>query len=216
MFIQDVFYSFQGEGPFIGYPQIFLRFYGCNIACSYCDEPDKNKQKFSKEELFDLLEPLQQKPVHSISLTGGEPLLQVEAIRELAPGLRHPLYLETNGLLPKNLEQVIDLITYFSVDYKPGYAQDFKAFIALLQDKPHVFVKLVLTHGLPMSEVSQACHIVHDCNPTIPFIIQPVTPFGSVQDKATSEEINQAFSYAQAILPDVRIIPQTHKFMGLK
>ena len=35
--IKEVFTSIQGEGPFIGYKQLFIRFCGCNLSCNYCD-----------------------------------------------------------------------------------------------------------------------------------------------------------------------------------
>jgi len=97
MYIKDIFYSFQGEGPYIGYPQIFVRLYGCNIYCNYCDEPDfpRQRKRVSIEEIQAQLQPLLLNPVHSISITGGEPLLQADALAELLPTLSHPVYLNT-------------------------------------------------------------------------------------------------------------------------
>ena len=33
----EVFSSVQGEGPYIGYKQLFMRFSDCNLNCNYCD-----------------------------------------------------------------------------------------------------------------------------------------------------------------------------------
>ena len=35
--IREIFESIQGEGPYIGYKQLFVRFCGCNLHCGYCD-----------------------------------------------------------------------------------------------------------------------------------------------------------------------------------
>ena len=32
--VVEIFYSIQGEGHFSGHPSIFIRFGGCNLACS--------------------------------------------------------------------------------------------------------------------------------------------------------------------------------------
>ena len=216
MFIQDIFYSFQGEGPYIGYPQIFIRFYGCNISCAYCDEPDKNKQKFSVEDVLERLAPLMKNPVHSISVTGGEPLLQVDALKELLPRLEAPVYLETNGTLPKHVEEVADYVTYFAVDYKPGFDKEFTDFLQVIQGRSNVFVKYIVQRDFNILEVQKMAKIMAAFDPDMPLILQPVTPFASIKAKATPQDISRAYTASRQKLSDVRIIPQTHKFMGVK
>jgi organic radical activating enzyme len=218
MLIKDIFYSFQGEGPFIGYPQIFVRFYGCNIHCAYCDEPDffHQRKPYTVDQAFADIEPLLVSKPHSISITGGEPLMQVDAIKELVPRLPLPAYLETNGTLPSHLAEVVDLFTYFSVDYKPGFDKEFTDFMAILNGRPNVFVKWVLTKGFPVQDLQKMVKTIAAVSPEVPFIIQPVTPFGGVKDRATIDDITRAYNFARQKLPDVRVIPQTHKFIGLR
>ncbi|MDZ4172032.1 MAG: 7-carboxy-7-deazaguanine synthase QueE [Methanobacteriaceae archaeon] len=83
--IMEVFSSIQGEGLLIGRRQIFVRFAGCNLNCNYCDTPESRKsiagQQKTLEELqkdiMDIITP----DFHSISFTGGEPLLQANFIK---------------------------------------------------------------------------------------------------------------------------------------
>ena len=35
--IKEIFESIQGEGPYVGYKQLFIRFCNCNLKCNYCD-----------------------------------------------------------------------------------------------------------------------------------------------------------------------------------
>jgi len=218
MYIKDIFFSYQGEGPWVGYPQIFLRLYGCNIHCAYCDEPDfaHQRETVTPEQVMARLSPLLEKKPHSISVTGGEPLLQVDALKELIPLFPIPAYLETNGTLPRHLESVVDLFTYFSVDYKPGFDREFMEFMSILANRPNVYVKWVLTPDFPIMDLKKLVKTVESVAKNLPFVIQPVTPFGTIKRGASVAEIDRAFQFAKQALPDVRVIPQTHKYMGVK
>jgi len=102
MKIIEIFTSLQGEGSTSGYPTIFVRLGGCNLSCSYCDTPDSRKggEEFSVSEVFDLV--MRQSPVY-VCITGGEPLLQLEEVSDLAGRLStagKTVSIETNGTLP--------------------------------------------------------------------------------------------------------------------
>ena len=43
--ILEIFSSLQGEGPFAGVKQIFIRFNKCNLTCRYCDVERKTPAK---------------------------------------------------------------------------------------------------------------------------------------------------------------------------
>ena len=84
--IKEIFASIQGEGPYVGYKQLFIRFCGCNLKCNYCDtdfSAESNYREFTAQELAE--EVNKYTDVHSISLTGGEPLLSVEFLKEFLP-----------------------------------------------------------------------------------------------------------------------------------
>ena len=74
--VREIFASIQGEGPYIGYKQLFIRLCSCNLHCKYCDtEFDiQNSKEYSKEELLRIVN--ENLDCHSVSFTGGEPLFE--------------------------------------------------------------------------------------------------------------------------------------------
>ena len=79
--INDIFYSLQGEGRHTGRAAIFIRFSGCNLACSFCDTDFSGYREMTDEQIVEeVLEMVPDKDgvYPMIVLTGGEPTLQVD------------------------------------------------------------------------------------------------------------------------------------------
>ena len=102
--INEIFDSIQGEGPYIGYRQIFIRFCGCNMDCAYCDTDFKTGADYTPEQLVKKLDTFDLNAIHSISLTGGEPLIHLEFLKDFLPLVDKKIYLETNGTMPQALK----------------------------------------------------------------------------------------------------------------
>lgn len=241
----EVFSSIQGEGTLVGLRQVFIRFAGCNLACRYCDTPESSGiQEFFRVEktpgrgdfvnlpnpvtpvaLMEVLAEYDLSPVHSISLTGGEPLLHKDFLAEFLPLFRDrwPLkvYLETNGVLSDALTQVIGNLDIVGMDIKlpgtaggQGYWQEHLEFLKTAAVK-EVFVKIVVSERATTEELTQAFNLVKEVNPGIPVILQPLTAKDSHADKAPEgAALIDLQDLALKFLRDVRVIPQTHKFIG--
>lgn len=100
MKINEIFKSISGEAAKAGYPVIFIRTYGCNLRCSYCDtmyavEGGEHIVK-TPQEIFEECEKLGLK---RIILTGGEPLIQPDApeLVDLLCDNGYEVEIETNG-----------------------------------------------------------------------------------------------------------------------
>ena len=98
--VNEIFYSLDGEGIRAGYPAVFIRLAGCNLRCDYCDTGYALQGTDGKEmtipEIIGKAKGFGK--CRSITLTGGEPLLQNEAInllRELHS--EFDTIVETNG-----------------------------------------------------------------------------------------------------------------------
>ena len=115
--ITEVFCSLQGESRTIGRPTTFVRLTGCPLRCHYCD----TEYAFSGGELLtlsEILDRVRRFGVPHVTVTGGEPLAQVEArqLMELLVEAGFTVSLETSGALSiadidPNVSVVMDLKT---------------------------------------------------------------------------------------------------------
>jgi 7-carboxy-7-deazaguanine synthase len=88
--VNEIYLSLQGESTFAGLPCIFVRLTACNLRCSYCDtayafmEGKKESLPDMLAEIHRLAAPFSQSvgehKLPLIELTGGEPLLQPNAL----------------------------------------------------------------------------------------------------------------------------------------
>ncbi|MBU6453322.1 MAG: 7-carboxy-7-deazaguanine synthase QueE [Cyanobacteria bacterium REEB67] len=103
LWVQEVFYTLQGEGPFSGHPAVFVRLAGCNLSCYWCDtEFESSTWRPCLDELLTNIEASRPISCDLIVITGGEPFRQniaplVGRLLGLEPHLR--VQIETNGTL---------------------------------------------------------------------------------------------------------------------
>jgi len=112
--VSEIFYSIEGEGIEIGRPEIFIRLAKCNLRCEWCDT--KYSWNDGKEmKVNETLKELSKYPCKSVSITGGEPLLQREELLELIQELKKLGYwiqINTNGTIyDKKIFELVDLVS---------------------------------------------------------------------------------------------------------
>ena len=240
--VVELFSSMQGEGPWVGCRQVFLRLADCNLDCRYCDTPhtagetcriedDPGSGRFLEQpspmalaEICHILQHWQQIAPglhHSLSLTGGEPLVHGEALRLWLPELREylPIYLETNGTLAHALEPLLPHIDIISVDLKmPSVAggsplwAEHRRFLQLAWNLPG-YVKAVVSEETPLSEVEEAARLMAEEAEHRDLILQPVTIHG--RPAVSGKRLMQLQRFATSIHPHVRVIPQTHPSLNV-
>ena len=137
-------------------------------------------------ERLESLDP--EKTRKAVSLTGGEPLLQVRFLEQLVPELRrcgHKIYLETNGTLPRALERIVEGCDWIAMDLKPESAIGRDMWEAhrwfLKTGGKKIFVKMVLSGTTSEEELRRAVTLIAGVRREIPFVLQPATAWGSAK-----------------------------------
>lgn len=113
--VTEIFHSIQGESTYAGLPCTFVRLTGCNLRCSWCDT-EYSFHGGERMTIDDILGRVRAFGGNLVELTGGEPLLQKEAVplleRFLAEGWR--TLLETSGerslrRVPPEVVKIVDV-----------------------------------------------------------------------------------------------------------
>ncbi len=148
--------------------------------------------------------------------------MHADMLKEMAPALhgsRRGIYLETNGTLPDELSRVIDLVDVVAMDFKlpsvsglPPFWSEHGRFLEIASAK-ETFVKVVVAEQTPGREMEQAAALIKSTAPGVPLVIQPLTRKGAMG--ISPARLSELQRQALKVLDDVRIIPQTHKLMGM-
>ena len=228
--IIEIFSSFQGEGLLIGERQIFVRFAGCNLNCTYCDTNDSKSIKSGKlmtpEEVCIEIENLLTSDCKTVSFTGGEPSLYPEFISEVSSKLDLNIMLETNGTLPDNIDSIkkLDIVSldiklpeHFEGDFDwEIFSNELKTLNLLISKSIIVYCKVVI---LPSTKIKSFKEVVEKLSKNISnksnlkIIIQPSSPLREWKDInfklfEFSEVVGQYF--------EVSTIPQIHKILNIE
>lgn len=235
----EIFPSFQGEGPYAGEGHLFVRFQGCELSCQWCDTPAtfqinrfcKVIPDFFSEMKLEIPNPVSvdtlQKvisdfPKIPIALTGGEPLQRSKFLKEWLSNLSgRTILLETAGVHMAALKEVLPFVSIISMDLKlPSstgmrpYWKEHEEFLKMALSRK-VYVKVVVTAETRDEEIAQAINLVAKLAPQVPFILQPVSETSTFDGVPILRQLYQWWQLANDLLPNVRVLPQMHKTLGM-
>lgn len=240
--ITEIFSSIQGEGPYTGKEMTFVRFAGCSLACRWCDTeaarnvgpayrvetPPKSKQfvNYTNPVTIEKLnEQLAYFSDQTISVTGGEPLEQVEFLKSWLVTLpeEKKVLLETNGVFPKELDLIAKHVNIISMDIKlpsstgakPCWKEHALFISNALKSGKEFYIKIVVTQDTTNKDIQEAIKLVSSANKYIPVILQPVSETGKYCTPITNEHVESIKRLCGSWLPNVSIMRQTHKEKGL-
>jgi organic radical activating enzyme len=162
--VQEIFHTIQGEGPNAGQGAVFVRLFGCNLKCYYCDTDfESNRMEMHVREITDKIRELR-KPPYLVVLTGGEPLRQdLYILLCHLDELKYTVQIETSGslgikkILAQEYFDEVDLPSPHSIvcspklgKIHPGIAPYIKAYKYIIDS-----TRVSKTDGLPVFSSQQ-------------------------------------------------------------
>jgi len=236
MKVSEIFYSIQGEGLNSGMPQVFVRLFGCNLRCVWCDSKyamipegymDEEARKIWRSSAYEELTPrqvvdrIEKWPSMNICITGGEPLVQQKELLQLLRLLQNWNYyiqLFTNGSIwePDSF-RLCDMI---SMDMKPpSSGMQKKSILTFMEWLDHL---RDTNGGLPEFEIKVVVQTQEDLEFAL-FKVYPKCPTTLILQPCVvdpTKELETLQSLTEVILnynlKDVRVLPQLHKLIWPK
>ncbi len=202
--LQEIFPTLQGEGPFAGWPAVFVRLGGCNLACNFCDTEFESFVPWALPSLLRevarlALNPEGKRVRNLVVITGGEPLRQNIApfcAALIVAGFQ--VQIETNGTLWRELPPEVNIVC----SPKPGpmgYAPLRPDLLARTNALKYIVSASDPRHGaVPETQA-------------VPIYVQPM----DVQDTAENAR-NLAHAVALCESHGYRLSLQTHKLLGIR
>ena len=242
--VSEMFVSFQGEGLHAGRRHLFVRLGGCPLRCRYCDTPGslvpvpecrilgpdgerRRANPFTPVELEAEVQALvaAAPPLAALAVTGGEPLAQTDFLAAWL-GMRTgelPVLLETAGILPARLERLLPHVAIVSLDLKcPSNTgerarwEEHEACLgAAVAAGRAIYVKMPVDEGTLAEEVEHGARLVAAVDPAVPLFLTPLTPPDGTNLTISAATLERLHAVASRRHPDVRVMPQLHKVLGI-
>lgn len=233
--LSEIFTSIEGEGVLFGTKTMFVRLAGCPLKCHWCDTPYAipmdSGGSFSADEVKQMIADELLPNTYKVNFTGGEPLVQHEAVIELARFVREKgikTYLESACYDSARFAKVLPYIDICKIEFKlrDSKVVDEKSYPTLLKNERECFrmaveagkkpyIKVVVTNSSSLIEFESLIKNVRGIakpKDIAGFIIQP-------SHKVDEPVLDRLFAFYDAVYPyydQVRVIPQLHKIIGAR
>ena len=206
--VVKIFPTFQGEGPYVGYPAVFIRLSGCNLACNFCDTEFDSYHRMELVEIITEVLRLAKNDSGEIVrklivITGGEPLRQpISKLCQMLVELKFLVQIETNGTLFRELPQEIKIIcSPKNVDGK------YYKIRPDLLSRINAFKFIISAHDKKYSDIAEVGQSVK----SIPVYLQAMDEYNVEKNKA-----NAALVLQLAEKYGCRISVQIHKILQIE
>lgn len=234
--VSEIFTSIEGEGIFVGKKTLFIRLSGCHLKCRWCDTkyalPLDSGTDYQIDEIKDLIIKELRPFTYKVNFTGGEPLLQTEAVIELADFIKKQTnlktYMESSCFDSELFSKVLPYVDICKIEFKTDDSNvvenedydnlilnEIKCLELAVESNKATYIKIVVTNSTNLESFKNLVYnISNRIKPSdiLGFIIQP--SFGI--DQPTVNKLLDTYDIVEPMFPEVRIIPQLHKEIGAR
>lgn len=234
--VSEIFTSIEGEGIFVGKKTLFIRFSGCHLKCRWCDTkyalPIDSGTVYQIDEIKVLIIKELQPFTYKVNFTGGEPLLQTEAVIELADFIKKQTnlktYMESSCFDSELFSKVLPYIDICKIEFKTDDSNvvedeeydnlllnEIRCLELAVESNKATYIKIVVTNSTNLESFKNLVYNISKkikASDILGFIIQP--SFGI--DQPTVNKLLDTYDIVEPMFPEVRIIPQLHKEIGAR
>ena len=231
----EIFTSVEGEGILYGTKTLFVRFAGCPYSCFYCDTLDAlpldSGKEYSLDEACVLIDKNLQKNTYKVNFTDGEPLIQHEAVYELAKYVKSkgiPTYLESACFDSKKFSYVLPSIDLIKIEFKTHDSEfiDSKHYPNLIKNtleclqasitaNKTTYIKIVVSSKTKLNSFTELTEKIFkniSKGDIAGFVIQPTTSIS----EPSLERLMEFYDIVYPHYEQVRIVPQLHKIINAR
>ena len=229
----EIFTSVEGEGILYGTKTLFVRLAGCPFTCFYCDTkeslPLDSGTEYSIEDANSLIDSNLKNQTYKVNFTGGDPLIQHEAVALLAKHIQNkkiPTYLESSCFDIDRFNHVLPFIDIVKIEFKTKdsdfvdtkhyeklISHTMKCLQSSVKSKKTTYIKVVVSSKTQPNEFAKLVQEIFDkiSKENIDgFIIQPTYGIS----EPSLELLLELYDLVYPHYIDVKVVPQLHKFIG--
>lgn len=227
-----MFYSVQGEGKNVGEFSLFTRFFSCQKNCDFCDskiKTDNIEWEGSALKLSEwVLKELEEKPVKTLVITGGEPLLWnselIQFIDFIKRDIKIGINIQTNGELLDVAREIGDKVFW---SFSPKFLSAGKDNMIEKKKLLNIFsflsefngeLKLVI-EDIDFPFIDEIVPILRELDNVVfqPCVGQQINSVGELSNMMNFQKYAQLYKriydrYNSLI--NAKFIPQIHKFIN--
>ena len=229
----EIFTSIEGEGLLYGTKTLFVRLAGCPFTCFYCDTkeslPLDSGTEYTIDEAKQLIDSNLKNQTYKVNFTGGDPLIQHEAVAQLAKYIQDkkiPTYLESSCFDIDRFNHVLPFINIVKIEFKTKDSdfvdskhyeklidQAIKCLESSVEAKKPTYIKIVVSSKTQPKEFEELTNQIFSKiskEDIDGLFIQPT--YGIAEPSL--DLLLELYDIVYPKFVDVKVVPQLHKFMG--
>jgi organic radical activating enzyme len=231
--IFEIFTSVEGEGILYGTKTLFVRLAGCPFTCFYCDTkeslPLDSGIEYSIEDANQLIDSKLKKQTYKVNFTGGDPLIQHQAVAQLAKHIQEkniPTYLESSCFDIDRFNHVLQFIDIVKIEFKTKdsafvdskhyeklIGHTMKCLESSVKEKKITYIKIVISSKTKINEFKELTDQIFSKiskEDIDGFVIQPT--YGVAEPPL--DLLLNLYDIVYPYYVDVKVVPQLHKFIN--